>query len=173
MALNAKNDVRESVYSSATQSQNVQMSREQWCDSVLQRMTTKEKIAQLFVIWTKAGYIPDDSKQWQEKIRFAKEIGVGGFYFSHGTAYGFAVNANKLQSVAKIPLLLSADFEWGTGMRISEATTFPRAMAHAATRDTNLSYTMGKAVAREARAIGIRQVYSPDVDINNNPKNPV
>ncbi len=144
-----------------------------WIQSTLDSMPLQQKIAQLFVIWTRAGFIPEDSKQWQEKIRYAKEIGVGGFYFSHGTAYGFAVNANKLQSVSKIPLLISADFEWGTGMRIEEATTFPRAMALGATRDTNLAYEMGKAVAREARSLGVHQVYSPDVDINNNPKNPV
>jgi beta-N-acetylhexosaminidase len=170
MALNAKNDVPSSRANA--NNSNITPSAS-WSDSVLQTMSLREKIAQLFVVWTRAGYIPEDSKQWQEKLRFAKEIGVGGFYFSHGNAYGFAVNANKLQSVSQIPLLISADFEWGTGMRIEEATTFPRAMALGASRDTNLAYEMGKVIARESRAIGVHHVYSPDVDINNNPKNPV
>ena len=68
---------------------------------------------------------------------------------------------------------MSADFEWGAGMRIPEATTFPRAMAFGATRDTSLAYETGKAIALEARALGIHQIYSPVVDVNNNPKNPV
>ncbi|MDP1676670.1 MAG: glycoside hydrolase family 3 N-terminal domain-containing protein [Bacteroidota bacterium] len=144
-----------------------------WADSVLQQMSLREKVAQLFIIWTKAGFFANDEKQWQENLRYAQNVGVGGFYFSNGSAYGFPVNANKLQQISKIPLLMTADFEWGAGMRIQEATTFPRAMSLGATRDTNLAYKMGKATAREARALGIYQNYSPTVDINNNPKNPV
>lgn len=139
----------------------------------MRNLTIRQKVAQLFIIWTRAGYMPHDSKTWQENYRYAKEVGVGGFYFSHGSAYGFPVNANKLQRVASIPLLMTADFEWGAGMRIQESTTFPRAMALGATRDTNLSYEMGKAIAHETRALGIHQNYSPVVDVNNNPKNPV
>ncbi|MFA6438644.1 MAG: glycoside hydrolase family 3 N-terminal domain-containing protein [Bacteriovoracaceae bacterium] len=144
-----------------------------WVEATLQSMTLREKAAQLFIIWTRAGYYPNDAKVWQENIRFAQEIGVGGFYFSHGSAYGFPVNANKLQRASKLPLLMTVDFEWGAGMRIQEATTFPRAMALGATRDTNLAYAAGRAIAREARALGIHQIYSPVVDINNNPKNPI
>lgn len=149
------------------------MQSQEWADSVLQQMTLREKIAQMFIIWTRAGFLSNDTKQLQDNIRYAQEVGVGGFYFSTGNAYGFPVNANKLQSISKIPLLMTADFEWGAGMRIQEATTFPRAMALGATRDTNFAYEMGKATAREAKALGIHQNYSPSVDINNNPKNPV
>jgi beta-glucosidase-like glycosyl hydrolase/CubicO group peptidase (beta-lactamase class C family) len=144
-----------------------------WPTATLQSMTLREKAAQLFIIWTRAGYYAEDAKVWQENLRFAREAGVGGFYFSHGTSYGFPVNANKLQRVSKIPLLMTVDFEWGPGMRIQEATTFPRAMALGATRDTNLAYEMGRATAREMRALGVHQNYSPVVDVNNNPKNPV
>ncbi len=158
---------------SATESSTPITQSQTWADSVLQQMTLREKIAQMFIIWTRAGFLSNDTKQLQDNIRYAQEVGVGGFYFSTGNAYGFPVNANKLQQIAKIPLLMTADFEWGAGMRIQEATTFPRAMALGATRDTNLAYEMGKATAREAKALGIHQNYSPSVDINNNPKNPV
>ncbi len=144
-----------------------------WITATMNGMTTRGKIAQVFIIWTRAGFFPDDAKVWQENLRYARDVGVGGFYFSHGNAYGFPVNANKLQHVSKIPLLMTADFEWGAGMRIQEATAFPRAMALSATRDTTLAYEMGKAVAGEAHALGIHQNYSPVVDVNNNPKNPV
>ncbi|MBI2429685.1 MAG: serine hydrolase [Ignavibacteriales bacterium] len=46
-------------------------------------------------------------------------------------------------------------------------------MALAATRDASLAYSMGLAIAKEARALGVHQNYSPVVDVNNNPKNPV
>lgn len=144
-----------------------------WVTSTLDAMSVREKVGQLFIIWTRAGYLTDDGKTMRENIRFAKEKRVGGFYFSHGSAYGFAMNANKLQRAAKVPLLMTVDFEWGPGMRIQEASTFPRAMALAATRDTSLASAMGAATAREMRAMGMHQNYSPVVDINNNPKNPV
>jgi beta-N-acetylhexosaminidase len=149
------------------------VSPQDWVASTLDAMTVREKVGQLFIIWTRAGYLSDDGKTLKENLRFAKEKGVGGFYFSHGSPYGFAVNANKLQAAAKGPLLMTVDFEWGPGMRIQEATTFPRAMALAATRDTSLASAMGAATAREMRAMGMHQNYSPVVDINNNPKNPV
>lgn len=172
-SLNSKGTKTNNDKIAIAESQSKILPTQQWADSVLHQMSLREKVAQLFIIWTKAGFLSNDGKQLQENIRFAKEVGVGGFYFSTGTAYGFPVNANKLQHISKIPLLMTADFEWGAGMRIQEATTFPRAMALGATRDANLAYEMGKATAREARALGIHQNYSPDVDLNNNPKNPV
>ncbi|NUN69716.1 MAG: serine hydrolase [Bacteroidetes bacterium] len=144
-----------------------------WVTSTLDAMSVRQKVGQLFIIWTRAGYLPDDGRTMRENIRFAKEKGVGGFYFSHGSAYGFALNANKLQRATAVPLLMTVDFEWGPGMRIQEASTFPRAMALAATRDTSLASAMGAVTAREMRAMGMHQNYSPVVDINNNPKNPV
>lgn len=144
-----------------------------WPDSVLASLSLRQKAAQLFIVWTRAGFLPERSEQWQNDLRAARDLGVGGFYLSYGTADGFAVNANALQSVASVPLLMSADFEWGTAMRIREATMLPRPMAIGAARDTMLAYRMGKAVAREAKALGIRHVYSPVADVNTNPKNPV
>lgn len=144
-----------------------------WVETSIQQMSLREKVAQLFIIWMSNRYMTDDSERWQEMERYARDVKVGGFYFSIGGLYEFPVHANKLQKISTTPLLISVDFEWGAGMRISNATTFPRAMALAATRDTNLAYEMGKAVAREARALGVHQNYSPVVDVNNNPKNPV
>lgn len=144
-----------------------------WTDSILSKMSLREKVSQMLVIWMSNRYMSYDSEKWKEMERYARDVKVGGLYFSTGGVYEFAVHANKLQTLAKTPLLISVDFEWGAGMRIAQATTFPRAMALAATRDTNLAYKMGKIVAKEARALGVHQNYSPVVDVNNNPKNPV
>jgi beta-glucosidase-like glycosyl hydrolase/CubicO group peptidase (beta-lactamase class C family) len=144
-----------------------------WIESTLATMTLEEKIGQLFIVWTTSHYMPDDSRRWQELVRYAQKKHVGGFYFSLGGIYEFPIHANKLQSLAKVPLLISVDFEWGSGMRIGQGTTFPRAMALGATRDTMLAYRMGRAIALEARSLGVHQNYSPVVDVNNNPKNPV
>lgn len=151
----------------------VQKLKHSWIDSTLSTMSLHNKVAQMFIVWTLSPYLPEDSENWQKIFHYAKDVKVGGFYLSTGEPYAFAMNANALQAAASTPLLMTVDFEWGAGMRIDRATTFPRQMALAATRDTTLAYAMGKAIAEEARALGVHQTYSPDADVNNNPKNPV
>ena len=80
--------------------------------------------------------------------------------------YPTAVLTNELQHRAKIPLLVGADFESGTGMRLDEGTSFPSAMAHAATGDPKLAYAAGKITALEARAAGVHWIFAPDADVN-------
>jgi beta-glucosidase-like glycosyl hydrolase/CubicO group peptidase (beta-lactamase class C family) len=46
-------------------------------------------------------------------------------------------------------------------------------MAIGAGRDPSLAFDMGRAIAEEARALGIQMVLSPVADVNNNPENPV
>ncbi|HVA16164.1 MAG TPA: glycoside hydrolase family 3 N-terminal domain-containing protein, partial [Candidatus Dormibacteraeota bacterium] len=84
-----------------------------------------------------------------------------------------AVLANQLQRAAKIPLLVAADFETGTSMRLAEGTAFPSAMAVAATGDPHDAYTMGKITAIEARAAGLNWIFAPVSDVNDNPDNPI
>jgi beta-glucosidase-like glycosyl hydrolase len=80
---------------------------------------------------------------------------------------------NRLQSIATVPLLTAADFEWGVGMRIHGATRFPRAMAFGAAGDEQLAVEAGRITAVEGRALGVHVNFAPVADVNNNPRNPV
>ncbi|MDE3057636.1 MAG: serine hydrolase [Bacteroidota bacterium] len=144
-----------------------------WADSVLQHLTLEEKVAQLVVVWTEGKYFPRESDEWRELERLTTERKLGGFVFSIGDVYEYAVEINKLQGLADVPLLIASDFEYGTGMRVRNAMTLPHAMAIGATRDRSLAYEAGKFTAEEARALGVEQNYAPVLDVNNNPKNPV
>src|SRR5690606_7107051 len=77
------------------------------------------------------------------------------------------------QSQSQIPLLISADFERGTKMRLEDGSLFPNNMGIGATRNPDLAYNMGRMIAIECRALGIHQNYSPVVDVNNNALNPI
>jgi beta-glucosidase-like glycosyl hydrolase/CubicO group peptidase (beta-lactamase class C family) len=88
-------------------------------------------------------------------------------------AYPTAVLNNQLQAKSKLPLLIGADFERGTAMRLDEGTSFPTAMALAAGGNLKDAYTMGKITALESRAVGVHWIYAPDADVNNNPGNPI
>jgi beta-N-acetylhexosaminidase len=81
--------------------------------------------------------------------------------------------ANHFQAESKVPLLVSADMERGLAMRLEGATKFSAAMALAAAGDPALARSMASIIAMEARSVGIQQNYSPTVDLNINPANPV
>ena len=72
-----------------------------------------------------------------------------------------------------MPLLATADFEYGAGMRIAGATRFPRAMAIGAAGDEQLAFEAGRITAVEGRAMGVHVNFAPVADVNNNPRNPV
>ena len=80
---------------------------------------------------------------------------------------------NRMQRLAKIPLLVSGDFERGASMRVDATTVFPHAMAFSASRDPNEARMEGEITAREARALGVQWLFFPDADVNNNPDNPI
>jgi beta-glucosidase-like glycosyl hydrolase len=144
-----------------------------WVEQKMASLTLEEKVGQLIHVWTLLDYLPEDSEQWVELERLTVEKKIGGFIFSIGDVYEYAVQVNKLQKMADIPLLIAADFEWGAGMRVRKATTFPRAMAVGATHNPAYAYDVGYMTALEARALGVHQNYAPTVDLNNNPRNPV
>ena len=148
-------------------------SRTDWVESTLQRLTLEEKVAQLIVVWTPGNYSSHESPRWQDLERLVVGRKLGGFVFSVGDVYEYAVQANKLQRLSDIPLLFAADLEYGPAMRIRGGTRFPHAMAIGATRNLRYAYDVGKATAEEARSLGILQNYAPVADVNNNPKNPV
>ena len=80
---------------------------------------------------------------------------------------------NRMQRLARVPLLVSGDFERGASMRVDATTVFPHAMAFTASRDPNEASEEGEITAREARALGVQWLFFPDADVNNNPDNPI
>ncbi|MGG1576114.1 glycoside hydrolase family 3 protein, partial [Fictibacillus sp. NRS-1165] len=85
---------------------------------------------------------------------------------------------NQLQKWAsktrlKLPLLVSADLEFGTKQHVTDATPFPRQMGIGATRETKTAEDVAKITALEAKATGFNWNYSPVADVNTNPANPV
>jgi len=153
-----------------------------WVESTMRKMTVDEKIGQLLFTTYHGSFTPADAAAYQQIMHDVTDLHVGGFInITHmsplgivkSQAYPTAVLTNQLQAKSKLPLLIGADFERGTAMRLDEGTSFPTAMALAAGGDSNDAYAMGKITALEARAVGIQWIYAPDADVNNNPGNPI
>src|SRR5436309_461062 len=142
-------------------------------DSLLASLTPREKIGQLIVPWLAGSFAAFDDSSFQVAERWVDSLRVGGLIISVGSPFDIAAKLNTLQQRSRLPLLVSADLEWGPGMRIVGATAFPQIMAVGATGDPRDAETIATAAAIEGRAVGIHVNFAPDADLNNNPLNPI
>ncbi len=136
-------------------------------------LTLDEKIGQLFVHVARGRFLNESSPEYLELARRVRENGIGGIHWSVSDVSETARLTRKLQAMAHLPLLVSADLEAGVGMRFQDTTYWPWPMAVAATGDPSLAERQGRVVAEEARAIGVNQIYAPVADVNVDPANPV
>lgn len=142
-------------------------------DSLLARLTLEEKAAQMVMMRLFGHYYSTDGDMFERAEHLVVDRKIGGIIMAQGDVVEEALLINSLQRKARIPLLVSADYERGVAMRIRRGTSFPDAMAIGATRRTELAYRAGKVIGIEARALGIHQNYAPVADVNINPLNPV
>lgn len=141
-----------------------------WVDSVYQTLNEQERIGQLFMV---AAYSGGANKNQEEIDQLLTKHQIGGLIFMQGTPEEQARLTNRYQQKAQVPLLIGMDAEWGLGMRLTGVRNFPRQMMIGATRDTALMYDMGAAIAAQCKRLGVHINFAPDIDVNNNPKNPV
>lgn len=126
-----------------------------------------DEIGQLFVVDARGGC------NVAELERHVRDNDIGGvIWFQADSSEVRDINV-RLQSIAKTPLLISADLEAGAGMRFRDLDWWPPAMAIAATGDPSLAEEMGRETARAALSIGVNHVLAPVADVNVDPRNPV
>src|SRR4051812_9145411 len=146
------------------------VSENNWVDSVFNSLSNEEKIAQLIVIRAHSNLGPDHVAQVTDLIR---KYNVGALCFFQGGPVRQANLTNFYQSIAKTPLMVTIDGEWGLGMRLDSVTKFPYQLTLGALQGEQIIYQMGRAVGEQMKRIGVHVNYAPVVDINNNPDNPV
>lgn len=146
------------------------LSEHDWVDSVFNSLSKEEKIAQLMVIRAHSNLGADHITKVTNDI---KNYNVGGLCFFQGGPVRQANLTNFYQSIARTPLMVTIDGEWGLGMRLDSAIKFPYQLTLGAMDDDELMYRMGVAVGEQCKRIGVHVNYAPVVDINNNPNNPV
>ena len=153
-------------------------------------LSLEEKVGQLFM---PAAFINDTEEEILQLEKLIVEQGVGGLCFFHSRASA-ATNyegikkvvynensfetlkslINRYQNVAKYPLLIAIDAEWGLAMRIENTPQYPYAITLGAIQENDdLIFEVGKNIAKDCKAVGIHWNLAPVVDINNNPNNPV
>ncbi|MCZ6899488.1 MAG: glycosyl hydrolase, partial [Bacteroidetes bacterium] len=144
--------------------------QKEWVDSVFNSLTPDQKIGQLFMV---AAYSNKNESYYQDLEALIKNFHVGGLVFFQGGPVIQAHLTNRLQRLAKVPLMIAMDGEWGLGMRLDSTISFPRQMTLGAIQDNSLITQMGKEIASQQIRLGVHVNFAPVIDINSNPGNPV
>jgi beta-N-acetylhexosaminidase len=161
-----------------------------WVEETLAAMPLEAKVGQLFMVYVHGDTADTDQADAVASNRerlgadngaaFVEAYRPGGIiYFDWANGLGDPVQvarlSNGLQEAAgAVPLLIAADQEYGSVVRIGEpATQFPGAMPLGATRDPEAARRAAEVAGTELRAMGLNQNFAPDADVNVDPANPV
>jgi beta-N-acetylhexosaminidase len=148
----------------------------------MKALTLREKVAQLVFIPFHGAAPNTRSRDYRQFLKLVRDTRVGGMVlvnWNHGRVtqkaqpYALAAFLNRMQRLARVPMLVAGDFERGASMRVEGTTVFPHAMAFGAAGDPTLTRFEGQVTAREARAVGVQWLFFPVADVNNNPDNPI
>ena len=138
----------------------------QWVCDTLKSMTLEEKAGQVFC---PMGFASEEGAL----RHFVCEIGVGGMMYRPGLKAEIQETHRRIQSMAKIPLLLAANTEAGGNGLAVEGTSFGAPLAVAATNDPEFAYRMGYTACAEGAALGLNWSFAPIVDIDKEFHNPI
>lgn len=141
-----------------------------WADSVLNTMNLDQKVGQLFMIAT---YSNRSEAEYATIERYIQQYHIGGVIFFQGNPIQQAILTNRYQAISSVPLLIGIDAEWGLGMRLDNAMSFPHQITLGAIQDDYLVELMGEEIGRQCKRLGIHINFAPVADINTNPDNPV
>ncbi len=142
----------------------------QWVDAAMTRMTLKEKIGQLFIYTIEPSLTKRNLALLREVVQTYR---VGGLLFSGGKLQNQAELTNRAQAMARVPMLITFDGEWGLAMRLRGTPVFPRNLELGCIRDNDLIREYGREMARQCRELGVQVNFAPVADVNTNPHNPV
>lgn len=130
-------------------------------------LSLREKILQTVIIRVdKEHFVPDQVGAaffFGEIITEADEMGLDQ---ARATLAQYIDNA-------KIPILVTSDFENGCGSMLKGLTAMPYLMSLGAANSAEIAYNYGKATALEARSVGANWSFSPVCDLNINKRNPL
>ncbi len=149
--------------------QNIGVKGEQWVDSVYKSLSPDERIAQLIFVRANQPNQP----YFKNVDTLISKYNVGGIVYFASDPVSQAKQTNYWNSLAKTPLFISIDGEWGLGMRLSNTVKYPLQTTLGAISDNNMIYLMGQQIGDQCKRMGIQINFAPVVDVNSDSRNPV
>lgn len=134
-------------------------------EAVLSKMTLRQKVGQLFVV----EFCRNPSaatRAYQDSL--VRDYGLGNAILMGGSVRHFLQRLDELQPLAKIPLMIAVDGEWGAAMRFTEYLPYPRqAQLSRIEKDAEkILYKMGLNVGKELKDVNVLVNYAPVADVS-------
>ncbi|SHH09936.1 glycoside hydrolase family 3 N-terminal domain-containing protein [Flagellimonas flava] len=149
---------------------NDTIAQQAWVNIQYDAMSLDERIGQLFMV----SVASNQAKSSTDRIKtLIAQHQIGGVIFSRGGPDRQAKLTNQYQAVSKVPLLIGMDAEWGLAMRLDSTYAFPWNMTLGAIQDSATVEKVGFQIGKHAKRLGVHINFAPDIDVNNNPKNPI
>ena len=146
-----------------------QSDEDRWVDSVYNSLTAEQRVGQLINVRTN---LPNKA-YFTEVQQLIEKYNIGGVTFFRTDAEPLLKQVNTWQAMAQTPLMVGIDGEWGLGMRLNDGISYPYQMTLGAIQNKSLIGEMGAQIAEQCKRLGINVDFAPDIDVNNEPKNPV
>ena len=155
-------------------------------DDYLSSMSTEDKIS--YMIMPAFRYYIDEEGDWTNVTEITNDIESALEKHSFGGVILFGQNTPTNEGTTRLTdamqkanakggdrpqLLISIDQEGGDVTRLGQGTVTPGNMALGAANDTDLTKEAATIIGSELSVVGINADFAPDVDVNNNPANPV
>lgn len=134
---------------------------------LLRRMTLEEKAAQIASPFGTAVAVHNPpATGWGSATAALSTLGLPP---REAAAHGNELQRKHVEDTRLgIPILLAE--EALVGLKVQDATTFPDAIAQAATWDPDLIERMGTLIGSQMAALGVRQALSPLADVARDPR---
>lgn len=146
-----------------------------WVEEQLSEMTIEEKIGQMLIVSDTTTVLDEDL------LNNLNTVKPGGFILFSDNIKSYEQTKKLIEDInntSDIPMFISIDQEGGRVLRIkklsdAKVTNIPSMYHLGLTKDTKLSYEVGKVVGEELRVFGINMNFAPVLDIYSNKENTV
>ena len=128
-----------------------QSDEDRWVDSVYNSLTAKQRVGQLINV---RANLPNKPYLTDIK-RLIEKYDIGGVTFFRTDAEPLLKQVNEWQAMAQTPLMVGIDGEWGLGMRLNDAISYPYQMTLGAIQNQSLIGEMGMQIVEQCRRLGI------------------
>lgn len=141
-----------------------------WVDSVYNTMTLREKIGQMVWVTLDVNFNEKSIEKIEKEV---KTWGIGGVLVLKATPSSCLDFIERMDKATRVPMLFAADAENGLGMKFVDVDKYPDFQKLGQRGDTTYVRLLGQRTAEQMLACGLNINFSPDVDVNTNPKNPI
>ncbi len=142
----------------------------EWAIAKINSLSIRERVGQCLMSEIRIENVESAKAQIKSLI---EDNSVGSFYFYKSTCNQHVELHKYADKISKIPIMMAIDAEWGLPMRLFDTPRFPVNMSIGAIQDISLIKEYGDQMSNQCRRMGIHVNFSPVLDINSNPNNPV